>query len=170
MTQSEFEALSIQLHAKAHNVARRMLPADDADDAAGDVMLSLWTLHDQLKDSGHAMKLATVIAQRLSIDILRKRKKRLSIFADADKEMNQFACQWASPSERIELEDDEKWLLRQMEKLPPREMQVLKMRQMEHRSNEEIARLLGIGNASVRVMLSNARKKLFNEIKKKNRQ
>ena len=57
-----------------------------------------------------------------------------------------------------------------MEKLPPRELQVLRMRQMEHRSNDEIARLLGIGEASVKVMLSNARKKLFNDIKKKYRQ
>lgn len=54
-----------------------------------------------------------------------------------------------------------------MEKLPPRELQVLRMRQMEHRTNEEIARLLGIGEASVKVMLSNARRKLFNDIKKR---
>lgn len=38
---------------------------------------------------------------------------------------------------------------------------------MEHRTNEEIARLLGIGEASVKVMLSNARRKLFNDIKKR---
>ena len=42
MTQSEFEAIAIQLRAKAYGVARRMLSsADDAEDAAGDVMLRL---------------------------------------------------------------------------------------------------------------------------------
>ena len=71
MTQSEFEARAIQLRSKAHDVARRMLSsADDADDAAGDVMLRLWTLHDQLKDDVHALKLATVIAHSISIDII----------------------------------------------------------------------------------------------------
>ena len=81
--------------------------------------------------------------------------------------MRQPAGQWVSPSDHMELEEDERWLVGQMEKLPPRELQVLKMRQMEHRSNEEIARLLGIGEASVKVMLSNARKKLLNNIKKR---
>ena len=79
MTQSEFEKIAIQLRAKAYGVARRMLSsADDAEDAAGDVMLRLWTLHDQLKDDDHALKLATVIAQRLGIDIIRRQKKSLS--------------------------------------------------------------------------------------------
>ena len=171
MTQSEFEAIAIQLRTKVHDVARQMLSsADDAEDAAGDVMLRLWTLHGQLKDGDHALKHATVIAQRISIDIIRRQKKKLSIFADANKGLKQSAGRWANPSERIELEEDERWLVQQMEKLPPREMQVLKMRQMEHRSNGEIARLLGISEASVKVILSNARKKLFNDIKIRNRQ
>lgn len=123
MTQSEFEALSIQLRAKAHGVARRMLSStDDADDATGDVMLRLWTLHAQLRDGDHALKLAAVIAHRLCIDIIRRQKKRFAIFADADKGMKQLAGRWASPSERMELEEDERWLVKQMEKLPPREL------------------------------------------------
>ena len=44
------------------------------------------------------------------------------------------------------------------------------MRQIEQHSNQDIARLLGISEASVKVMLSNARKKLFNDIKKRYRQ
>ena len=112
MTQSEFEAIAIQLRTKAHDVTRRMLSsADDAEDAAGDVMLRLWTLHGQLKDGDHALKLATVIAQRISIDIIRRQKKKLSIFADADKGLKQSAGRWANPSERIELEEDERWLV-----------------------------------------------------------
>lgn len=152
-------------------MARRMLSsAEDAEDAASDAMLRLWTLHDQLKDEGHALKLATVIAQRLSIDASRRMKKTQSLFADADKCLGKPAGWWADPLSRIELEEDERWLVLQMEKLPPRELQVLKMRQMEHCSNEEIARLLGISEASVRVVLSNARRKLFNDIKMRFRQ
>ena len=171
MTQNEFESIAIQLRTKAHDMARRMLSTeDDAEDAAGDVMLRLWDLHDHIKDNDHALKLATVIAHRLSIDIIRKRKMRLTLFADDREGTCQMADRCASPSERMELEEDERWLEQRMEKLPPRELQVMKMRQMEHRSNEEIARLLGIGEASVKVMLSNARKKLFNDIRKKYRQ
>ncbi|MGM9674685.1 MAG: RNA polymerase sigma factor [Bacteroidaceae bacterium] len=171
MTRKEFEAIAAQLRARAHGVARQMLSsAEDAEDAASDAMLRLWTLHDQLKDDGHALKLATVIAHRLSIDATRRMKKAQSLFTDTKEGLSQTAGRWASPSERMEVEEDEKWLVGQMEKLPPRELQVLKMRQTEHCSNEEIARLLGIGEASVKVMLSNARKKLFNDIKKRFRQ
>ena len=163
--------MAIQLRTKAHDMARRMLSTeDDAEDAAGDVMLRLWDLHDHIKDNDHALKLATVIAHRLSIDIIRRQKTEHSLFADDREGTCQMADRCASPSERMELEEDERWLEQRMEKLPPRELQVMKMRQMEHRSNEEIARLLGIGEASVKVMLSNARKKLFNDIRKKYRQ
>ena len=86
MTQSEFETIAIQLRTKAHDMARRMLSTeDDAEDAAGDVMLRLWDLHDHIKDNDHALKLATVIAHRLSIDIIRKQKTEHSLFADARK-------------------------------------------------------------------------------------
>lgn len=166
MTQSEFEAIARQLHDTAYDRAKRVVSAaEDAEDAAGDAMLRLWTLHESLKDDRHAFKLAAVIANNIAIDIVRRRKKRLSIFTDEDKGMEQHAGQWACPSEHIELEEEEEWLVEQMEKLPPRELQVLKMRQMEHRTTEEIARLLGIGESSVRVMLANARRKLFNDIK-----
>ena len=171
MTRKEFEAIAAQLRARAHGVARQMLPsAEDAEDAASDAMLRLWTLHDQLKDDGHALKLATVIAQRLSIDASRRMKKAQTLFADAKEGLSQTAASGPGPSEHMELLEEEKWLVGQMEKLPPRELQVLKMRQMEHCSNEEIARLLGISEASVRVVLSNARRKLFNDIKMRFRQ
>ena len=38
-------------------------------------------------------------------------------------------------------------------------------RQKERKSNTEIAKIMGIKESSVAVMLSNARKKLFNDIK-----
>ena len=171
MTQNEFEALSIQMRAKPHDVARQMLPSpEDAEDASSEAMLRMWAMHDHIRDNDHALKLATVIARRLSIDIIRKRKMRLTLFADDREGTCQMADRCASPSERMELEEDERWLEQRMEKLPPRELQVLRMRQVEHRSNEEIARLMGIGEKSVSVMLSAARRKLFNEIKERNRQ
>ena len=171
MTQSEFEAIALQLRKKVRATIVRMLSsADAADDAASDVMLRLWALHGQLNDDSHAFKLALVIARNVSIDMARRQKRSYALFADAEKGVEQPAGRWASPSENMELEEEERWLVQRMEKLPPRELQVLRMRQMEMRSNEEIARLLGISEASVGVMLSAARKKLFNDIKRRNRQ
>ena len=70
----------------------------------------------------------------------------------------------------MEVEEDEQWLLERISTLPKREMQVMKMRQTEQMSNSEIANIMGITTASVSTMLSSARKKIFEDLKKRNRQ
>ncbi len=171
MTQREFELIAKELRATAVASARHLLSStEDAEDTAGDTMLKLWALHEQLSDQRHAFRLATVIAHNASLDTLKRRQRSRSIFADVDPTTLRTVSQTASPQAAMEWKDDEKWLRQRMEKLPPRELQVLRMRQVEHRSNEEIARLMGIGEKSVSVMLSAARRKLFNDIKERNRQ
>ena len=44
----------------------------------------------------------------------------------------------------------------------------MEMRQGEGKSNDEIARIMGIAPASVATMLSAARRKIFEELKKRN--
>ena len=58
---------------------------------------------------------------------------------------------------------------RAFEEMAPRLRQraIETMRQVEHRSCQEIAQLLGISDASVRTLLSRARRTLFEEIKKR---
>lgn len=170
MTQRDFEALAMQLRTKALGITLRMLHSrDDAEDTASDVMLRLWSLHERLKDERHALNLSMVIARNLCIDALRK-ARRTPPNVEGSLLSEHLLVQGALPSEKMEYEEEERWLLRQMEKLPPRELQVLRMRHTELLSNEEIASLLGLGESSVKVMLSNARKKLFNDIKRRNRQ
>lgn len=171
MTQREFEQIAKELRTTALASARRQLSsAEDAEDTAGDTMLKLWALHDQLNDESHAFRLAKVIAHNTSIDTLKRRQRSRNIFTDVDPTTILSADNSASPQKAVEWKEDEKWLRQRMEKLPPRELQVLQMRQVEHRSNEEIARLMGISEKSVSVMLSTARRKLFNDIKERNRQ
>lgn len=166
MTQHDFEQIAGMLRSCALTVTTKMMPSgEDAEDAAGDTMLRLWHLHGQISDSGHAMRLATVVARNLATDMLRRQARGNAIFrrnTDTPVAESGYA---ASPADEMELEEDERWLRQRMEKLPPRELQILQMRQMEHRDNAEIARLLGLAEASVAVMLSKARHKLFNDIK-----
>ena len=53
-----------------------------------------------------------------------------------------------------------------IEQLNPRERELFEMRQIEGLSNNEIAQQTGIPKASIEVMVSRARKKLFEELKK----
>ena len=48
-----------------------------------------------------------------------------------------------------------------MQALPSTEYQVLHLRQVERKTDQQIAAILGIGNASVPTLLSRARRKLM---------
>ena len=171
MNQQQFENLAPRLRSIALSYARRCLQdADDADDAAGDTMLRLWAVHDSLRDDTHAMRLAAVVSHNAAIDMLRKRRA-VSLdrdVPDVSKRMLGVAA-GESPDSLLEWKEDEQWLRRRIEQLPPREMQVLRMRQAERRDNAEIAAILGISRESVATVLSSARRKLFNDIKERNR-
>ena len=160
MNQIQFEQMSPQLRNIAQGYARRYLArADDADDAASDAMLRLWAVHDSLRDTAHAARLAAVIARNVAIDMLRRRRPT-SISGESDNN---------TPESQLEWKENEQWLRQRIEQLPPREMQVMRLRQTEHRTNEQIAAILGISKDSVATMLSSARRKLFNQIKERNR-
>jgi RNA polymerase sigma-70 factor (ECF subfamily) len=64
----------------------------------------------------------------------------------------------------VEKENDA-WLEEQLKALPTTQHAILYMRQVERRSGEEIARLLGISEASVRTLLARARRRLLEELK-----
>lgn len=172
MEQRQFEQLATGLRQQALQTARHVLAnEDDANDAASEAMLRLWAVHDTLKDASHATRLAIVVARHTAIDQLRQSHPSVSI----DQAPPNATCHLTSataeaPDRQMEWHEDEEWLRRRISQLPPREMQVLRLRQVERKSNAEIARLLGIGEASVSTMLSAARRKLFNDIKERNRQ
>ena len=162
--------MSPQLRNIALGYARRYLArADDADDAASDAMLRLWAVHDSLRDTAHAARLAAVIARNVAIDMLRRRRPT-SI--SGDEAHTSWLLQQESdnntPESQLEWKEDELWLRQRIEQ-PPREMQVMRLRQTERRTNEQIAAILGISKDSVATMLSSARRKLFNQIKERNR-
>lgn len=146
--------MSPQLRNIAQGYARRYLArVDDADDAASDAMLRLWAVHDSLRDTAHAARLAAVIARNVAIDMLR-RQRPTSI--SSDEAHTSWLLQQESdnntPESQLEWKENEQWL-----------------RQTERRTNEQIAAILGISKDSVATMLSSARRKLFNQIKERNR-
>ena len=132
---------------------------DEAEDVAQDTLLKLWALRGEL-DRYHSLTgLTRVIARNLTIDLHRNRRtvsldEALSDLSVADK---------MADSDLVSREE-ERLLNRRLALLPPRQHQVLVMRQVEHRSYEEIAALLGIEVSSAKVLLSRARKWLLNSM------
>lgn len=162
MVQEEFENIAASLRSRVISVARGYgLNADSAEDVAQDAMLKLWTIREKYSDDKQAMALGVTIAKHLSIDMLRGR--RCSQLDDIKISDSQY-CQ---PDSRLESQENELWLKMQLDKLPSTEYSVLHLRQVEHKSTEEIAAIVGISEKSVPTLLARARKKLLEEMKRR---
>ena len=71
--------------------------------------------------------------------------------------------------ERYQSVENERWLQSRLDSLPTTQRTLLYMRQVERRSHEEIATLLGIEPTSVSTLLARARRTLLEEIKRRNK-
>jgi len=163
MEQAEFEHIASQIRKKAVGVALACsIDADRAEDIAQEVMLRLWSLHEDIDGRTSAEKLATCIARNMSVDEHRKRHTvRLGDRRDIIDEKQ------PAPDICCEISENHEWLIRRIDSLPPTEYQILRLRQVEKRTNEEISKLLGIEKTSVATMLSRARTKILNDFKER---
>lgn len=148
----QFRVLALQAAATAG------ADADTAEDIAQETMLRLWQMRDDPRlynPEGYA----STIARHLTLNQLR-RKPMLPL------DERQAASQSVpSPLDLMLQREDEQWLRERIRNLPYTQHAVLRLRQVEHRSNEEIAGILGIQPSSVSTLLSKARHRLLNEIK-----
>ena len=168
MRQREFEAQATALRRLALTTAQTMLHDEvAAEDVAQDTMLKLWAVHDDLRNAEHARRLVSTVARQIAIDFLRRRQRTSALVVPMD-DCTTDGHDNDSPQSRMETAEDERWLRQRMANLPTREMQVMEMRQTEGKTNDEIARIMGITPASVATMLSAARRKIFEELKKRN--
>ena len=157
MEQSEFERDAPVWRELAYNagLAYGATP-DEAEDVAQDTLLKLWAMRAELEQYRSVTGLTRVIARNLTIDLHRHRRTiRLDELPSDLSVSDRFA-----DSEIISREEERR-LNQRLSQLPPRQHQVLVMRQVEHRSYEEIAVLLGIEVSSAKVLLSRARKWLY---------
>ena len=134
---------------------------DEAEDIAQDVMLRLWQMHDELERYRSIEALAALMARHLLINHQRRRK------SEALNEAKIVSIT-TSPHEQLEMKEDDQWLTKRLEQLPTTQRTLLYMRQVERRTHEEIAQLLGIETTSVSTLLARARRTLLEEIKRRN--
>ena len=155
MTQNEFEHIAKTIRAQAVNVSQ-CCGADSvgAEDIAQDTMLKLWMIHDTLSGQKEMRALAVTIAKRRHTEPI---DPTYTVIDD---------CQPA-PDIALEANEDQEWLRCRLDRLPATELQILRMRQVELRTNDEIAAILGIEPTSVCTMLSRARHRLLDDIKKR---
>lgn len=162
MVQHEFESIATDLRQRTIAVARGYrLDMDSAQDVAQDTLLKLWTVRERIDSRKSATALAVTIARHLSVDALRRTKT-----SDIDK-VSPADSKYRQPDAVVECREDEQWLGIQLNRLPSKEYAVLHLRQVEKKSTEEIAAIVGISPKSVPTLLARARRRLMEEIKRR---
>ena len=131
--------------------------SESAEDIAQETMLRLWQMRDDPRlynPEGYA----TTIARHLTLNQLR-RKPPLPLDERQAAELTV-----PSPLDLMLQREDEQWLRGRIRNLPYTQHAILRLREVEHRSNEEIAHILGIQPSSVNTLLARARRQLLKEI------
>ena len=138
--------------------AQRILASEeDAEDVVQDAFCKLWRSDYTLKTTNEAEALARTTIRNLSLDELRKQEVRpqFSLDTERDKVLQRSALEEIEIRERFE----------QVEtiieaELSPSERRVMHLKEYEGQSVEEIARIMDLSEAAVRMKLSRARKRI----------
>ena len=147
------KALEVSLHYGAGK--------DEAEDIAQDVMLRLWQMHDELEQYRSIEAIVALMAKHL-LRNHQRRKPSETLDEAIVVSLN------TSPHEELENKENDEWLSVKLQQLPTTQRTLLYMRQVERKSHEEIATLLGIEITSVSTLLARARRTLLEEIKRRN--
>ncbi len=164
MKEEAFAKLAPQLRSLAQKVSRGTgASKEEAEDIAQDAMLRLWQMHEELEKFNSLEAVTARIARNLTLSL--HRKPMLDNLNGKETTLLQ-----PSPDETLEDKENDEWMQRRIDQLPDTEHTILMMRQVEQRSNKEIAQLLGIAETSVSTLLARARRRLLEDIKRRNKQ
>lgn len=172
MTRSEFEQIAAQLRAQVLKVAQAFFGSqDDAEDVAQEAMVQLWQYCEHIDGGRNVSGLAVRVAKNCCVSLYRKRQTRTVGVIPLDACHSPFQADASdSPQERLEAADVQRMMNEVIALLKPRERQLFEMRQTEGLSTEEISKQTGIPKTSVTVMVSQARKKVLEELKRRMKQ
>ena len=162
MDRNAFECKARSWRQKALEVSQHYgAGMDEAEDIAQDVMLRLWQMHDELEKYQSVEAIVALMARH---QLRNHQRRKPSETLDEGAMISLFT----SPHEELEMKEDDEWLETKLQQLPTTQRTLLYMRQVERRTHEEIAQLLGIETTSVSTLLARARRTLLEDIKRRN--
>jgi RNA polymerase sigma factor (sigma-70 family) len=168
MTQEEFEHIAPRLRELMLSVGRSFFGNDDdAEDVAQEGLVALLRFIDRMESGIRHDALAIRVAKHCCMDIMRKRKSSLFV----SNNMNEKTALpgkdvGASPHEVLEAKELHEAVNKAVQHLKPSERRLFEMRQIEGLELDDIVKLTNIAKPSVKSIVSAARKKVFEEIKR----
>lgn len=164
MFRKNFNVLVQQQSRKLYGFAFRILRnQEEAEDAVQEIFIKLWNMREKLGDYRSVDALAMTMTRNYCIDILRKQKHDYK--GDFDEHiLNKLT--YPSPHDHLEIRETDKILNIIIDKMPESIRSVLKLRDIEGMSYEELAEKTGLNINTLRVNLSRARKHIRDEYNK----
>ncbi len=136
----------------------------DAEDLCQMAFIRIWNYRQKLQPEARFSTLLYTIISRLWIDTGRSKKHR-ALTRHVEPLNDQLASNELSP-EMLSLNSDlAERIKRLSKKLPPRQLLVFTLRDLEDLSINEVVRITGISTAGVKTNLSLARRKLRERLK-----
>ena len=155
MSTEEFTELYLPLRGALYRVAFFILESeDDAMDAVQDLYLKLLSSPDALETVRNPKAYCITLMRNICLDRVRKASRR------TETEVMEAVSDESPADERMSDRQRIKDICQKLSSLPERERTVLRMKVFEDLSYDEIQKRTGIGYLSLRVLLSNARRKL----------
>ena len=153
---NRFKEIWLPLADRFYRVAYYLLESqDDAEDAVQELYLKLLRTAGRPDFVKDPLAYGITLLRNICIDTIRRREKRQ---AEALKEY--MAVDSHGPDRMLTEKDYLKRLISEIDKLPPKQAQVLKMRALDGLEYETISRRTGLSQVNIRVLISNARKTL----------
>ena len=135
--------------------------ADKAEDVAQEVLMRLWVAREKITATDNLHPLATRMAKNVCISMWRH--ERHTVTEEYNKERENIII---APDTEMEDRDNAQILQQAMERLTAGERRLMAMRAEEGMEIDRIAAVTGITPRSASVMLSRARKKIMELLKK----
>ena len=155
MSTEEFTELYLPLRGALYRVAFFILESeDDAMDAVQDLHLKLLSSPDALETVRNPKAYCITLMRNICLDRVRKASRR------PETEVMEAVSDESPADERVSDRQRIKDICQKLSSLPERERTVLRMKVFEDLSYDEIQKRTGIGYLGLRVLLSNARRKL----------
>ncbi len=162
MTTEEFKNTVIPYSAKLYPMLFRILKnADETRDALQELMLRLWNKRNELEKCSNLSAYIVTVAKNYSFDLLKKKKPVTLDEVHEYKILNLEADESGH-----ETKEKFEQVRKVIEDLPEKYRTVIRLRDIDGLSFEEIKEMTGYEIPNLRVILSRARQKVKEEVEK----
>ena len=162
MNENDFLILITPFKDKVFRIAKRLLVSvEEAEDATQEVLLKLWNHRQKMKTYNSPEAFAMTMTKNWCFDRLKSKQAQNFKIVHNNYEDHSQALQ-----KSIEISDSLRWVEKYMEALPAKQKLIVQLRDIEQLEFNEIAKILDMSEATIRVSLSRARKTIREKLTK----